>query len=531
MVPFPDERVVDRLSIEKPKSFHLFPNQLISSNATKPVIMSPYARPLMDRIGSFFYSSEDSTDIDKQRAKQHTPANHDKLGKSHLQKPKFPRSWRRKIPPTVSLPLLVLLDMLAVSLVVPLLFQYYQTAGVTRAHERELLSALFSASQIIGGLLVGALTDAKLVRRKSILFLSFGGSALSYALIVYGGLPALIFSRVLVGLVKHTMTVATTMLSNCTTKDTRAKHMGRLTASSTAAWIVGPSIGALAYQYVDERAPALFACAIFATNMVLAAVLLEGDTFESSHPKNDNPDEQSDHTNVEHDEKKKAVGGNTIFNRLKSCFTSKALSSVVLTQLVVTWVSKATSFSQLGSFYEDMYDLPSYHRGYISSFQQLLHFAAQATLVGPVMQQLGGERRTTCLCTAVLSVAVLFKAQGSLWFFLIALCPVLALCSTMIHLSLQTLVTHVAPSESIFSVLAALDVLQNAVSVSVPFYRTILFRLLSADNSAAMQGDPDPMSWIVTSAMHWAVATVAITYLLLWNEGMRTENIQHKKRG
>jgi hypothetical protein len=89
------------------------------------------------------------------------------------------------------------------------------------------------------------------------------------------------------------------------------------------------------------------------------------------------------------------------------------------------------------------------------------------------------------------------------------------------NLSLQTLVTHVAPTDSMFSVLAALDVLQNAVSVSVPFYRTLLFRWLAPDRrqTAAMEGDPDPVAWVRASAAHWVLASAATAYLLLGGSG------------
>ena len=131
------------------------------------------------------------------------------------------------LSPTTSLPLLVFIDMFAVALVVPLLFQYYRNAGITSANQRELLSSVFSFSQIVGGIVLGALTDAKILTRKTILFLSFGGSAVAYAMIVYGGFRLLIFSRVLVGLVKQTMTISTSILTRCTTEKNRAKYMGR----------------------------------------------------------------------------------------------------------------------------------------------------------------------------------------------------------------------------------------------------------------------------------------------------------------
>ena len=107
---------------------------------------------------------------------------------------------------------------------------------------------MFSASQIIGGTILGALTDAKFLRKKTLLFVSFGGSAIAYLMITYGGFVALILSRIMVGLVKQTMTVTTSMLTKCTTQENRAKHMGRLESCSTAAWILGPSAGALLFK-------------------------------------------------------------------------------------------------------------------------------------------------------------------------------------------------------------------------------------------------------------------------------------------
>jgi hypothetical protein len=91
------------------------------------------------------------------------------------------------------------------------------------------------------------------------------------------------------------------------------------------------------------------------------------------------------------------------------------------------------------------------------------------------------------------------------------------------------MVTQVAPAHSIFSVLAALDVLQNAVSVSVPFYRATLFSLMPKDTGSqvVMQGDPDPVAWILSSSVHWVVAAGVMTYLLFSSN----EDGPKKKKG
>ncbi len=129
--------------------------------------------------------------------------------------------------PTTTLPMLNMLDMLSVALVVPLLGQYFQDAGVQSAGQRELLSSVYSLSQIVGGFVIGGLSDVGILSRKHCLYLSFLGSSLSYGLIVSANLKGLIVSRIVVGLVKQTGTISTSMISTYTTKEDRAVYMGR----------------------------------------------------------------------------------------------------------------------------------------------------------------------------------------------------------------------------------------------------------------------------------------------------------------
>jgi len=402
--------------------------------------------------------------------------------------------------PTFSLSLLVMIDMFSVSLVVPLLAQYYKNAGVSSASQRELLSSVFSSSQIVGGLLLGALADAGVLQRRTILFLSFGGSAVAYAFIVQGSLESLILSRVLVGLVKQTMTVTTTMLSTFTTKDNRAIHMGRLNASSTIAWIIGPSVGAILYKNVDERAPALLAVALFILNMVLASILLPKEKqYEGNHKKS----VYSNKNNII-----------SFISNLKACFVSPVLGSVIISILLKGWFQHATSNSIMASYLEKMYGMETHHRGYLSSYQQALNLVVQSVMVGPFIRLCGGERKAAIYSAVIVAFSTFLESQGNLHVYLLLLCPILSLSQAAMGLSLRSLLTQVTPKDSLGSVLAALDVLQNATAVTVPFYRTLLFSLLGADQSALMQGDPEPTKWVLSSAIHWSVAAATMTVIL-----------------
>lgn len=65
------------------------------------------------------------------------------------------------------------------------------------------MSSAYSLSQIVGGFVLGALSDRALSRR-SVLLISFLGSALSYGAIgLSSSLTMLLVGRVVVGLVKQ----------------------------------------------------------------------------------------------------------------------------------------------------------------------------------------------------------------------------------------------------------------------------------------------------------------------------------------
>ena len=98
--------------------------------------------------------------------------------------------------------------------------------------------------------------------------------------------------------------------------------------------------------------------------------------------------------------------------------------------------------------------------------------------------------------------------------YLVLLCPLNAIGIAMLGITLKSVVSKVAPKQALGSVFATIDVLQNAAQVTVPFYRTMLFSLTQPSNSQQI-GDPDPTQWLVSSGIHWLVATLAFSFLLL----------------
>ena len=303
-----------------------------------------------------------------------------------------------------------------------------------------------------------------------------------------------------------------------------------MTASTTLAFVIGPSVGAFLYKNVDKKAPALLASLLFIFNFILATIVIPSERRRK---------EMAHHV--------KSQGGSstkkkTFYENIKSCFSSKELGSVILSLLLYNWISRATSYASMASYYENLFHIEPHQRGYIRSYTSILSFLFQTFLVKSTMQKLGNEYNAACAASGFIVFATILEFTSSFHLFLVVICPIVAISNAILRLSLRSLVTLVAPKEFLGSILAALDVLNNAASVTIPFYRTLLFKILSqfhgdnqeeesSSSTSVMTGDPDPLMWLKSSLVHWIAATFILCILLLRsNKVLVMSSVEKKKQ-
>ena len=172
--------------------------------------------------------------------------------------------------------LTVFLDMVGVALVVPSLIFRWKDVGIS-TERLGAVQSIYSVSQLVGGMAIGYLGD-RVLGRKDVLLLSFGGSAVSYWLVgAADSVELLVLSRVIVGLVKQTMTCASALLTRLSSDATRAQIFGRLSSASTAAFLAGQSVGGVLSSRFGRRVPCFVASALFMLNVVLIACFLPND--------------------------------------------------------------------------------------------------------------------------------------------------------------------------------------------------------------------------------------------------------------
>jgi DHA1 family tetracycline resistance protein-like MFS transporter len=177
----------------------------------------------------------------------------------------------------------VFVDLLGFSLILPLLPYYAEKFGATPA-VIGLLTASYAAASLIGAPLMGRLSDR--FGRRLILLLSVAGTFIGFLLLAFAepighslaGLAAsnainvfvlgvLFLSRSVDGLTGGNITVAQAYISDITDEKNRAKGLGLIGAAFGLGFIIGPAVGGLLSRF-GYSVPALVAAGLSFLNLI-----------------------------------------------------------------------------------------------------------------------------------------------------------------------------------------------------------------------------------------------------------------------
>lgn len=173
--------------------------------------------------------------------------------------------------PLFAIFLIVMVDVLGFTIILPLLPFYAQKYGAS-PFVVGVLAATFAVCQLISGPFLGRISDR--YGRRKILMLSQTGTFLGFVLLgVANSLPLIFLSRVIDGVTAGNLTIAQAAIADVTPPENRAKAFGIIGIAFGLGFIVGPAISA-ALSPIDVHYPAYVAAALSAISILATWKLL-----------------------------------------------------------------------------------------------------------------------------------------------------------------------------------------------------------------------------------------------------------------
>lgn len=174
--------------------------------------------------------------------------------------------------PLLPIFLTVLVDVLALTIVLPLLPFYAQELGATKLTVG-LLFASFSICQLFSGPVLGRLSDR--VGRKPVLLASQLGTFAGLLIMAFANrIEWLFVGRILDGLTAGNLSIAQAYIADVTAPERRTRAFAIIGIAFGIGFLVGPAFSGLFAKHFGNHAPFLLAAALSLTSVALTATLL-----------------------------------------------------------------------------------------------------------------------------------------------------------------------------------------------------------------------------------------------------------------
>ena len=267
--------------------------------------------------------------------------------------------------PLFSIILVVFIDLLGFSLIIPLLPYYAQTFNASDT-TIGLLLASYAAAQLIGAPLLGRASDR--FGRRPILLISIFGTFLGFLLFGFArSLTMLFASRILQGITGGNLSVAQAYITDVTDSKSRNRGLGMIGAAFGLGFIIGPALGGL-LSNISYSVPAFVASGLSFINLILIAFWL--------------PETLTTETRARMTQNKPAFSLSALLEALKHPLTGPLLITRFLYSLAFVILQSIFSLFALKRF-----NMSVVSTGFVLTYVGVVSVFTQAWLVGKLSQR------------------------------------------------------------------------------------------------------------------------------------------------
>jgi DHA1 family tetracycline resistance protein-like MFS transporter len=265
----------------------------------------------------------------------------------------------------LSIILVVFIDLLGFSIIIPLLPYYAQTFNASDT-TIGLLLASYAAAQLVGAPLLGRASDR--FGRRPILLISILGTFLGFLLFGFAkSLTMLFASRILQGVTGGNLSVAQAYITDVTDAKSRNRGLGMIGAAFGLGFIIGPALGGL-LSNINYSVPAFVAAGLSFANLLLVAFWL--------------PESLTPERRAEILQKRSAFTLQALLDAVKHPLTGPLLITRFLYSLAFVILQSIFSLFALKRF-----NLSVVGTGFVLTYVGVVSVITQAWLVGKLSQK------------------------------------------------------------------------------------------------------------------------------------------------
>lgn len=352
-----------------------------------------------------------------------------------------------------SIILVVFIDLLGFSLILPLLPYYAETFNANETITG-ILIASYAVMQLIGAPLLGRLSDR--FGRRPVLLISVFGTFIGFLLLGFANALWMLFaSRILDGLTGGNLSVAQAYISDVTDEKSRSKGLGMVGAAFGLGFIIGPVTGGLLSQW-RYAVPAFVAAGISFLNLILIYAWL--------------PESLTEEKRNQMTEKRPAVTLQALIVAFKRPFTGSLLITRFFYGLAFSIFQTIFSLYALAKF-----DLTARDTGFVLTYVGVLAVIVQGFLVGRLTTQFREDLLIT-VSVVLMGISLLgwALAPSVLWLYII-MTPTAISGGLLNTLLSSTLTKAVAPQE-IGGILGLSAAVESATRIIAPLLGGVLLQ-------------------------------------------------------
>ena len=173
--------------------------------------------------------------------------------------------------PLLPIFLIVLVDVLGMTIILPLLPFYAEHLGASATVVGALISS-YAFCQLIAGPVLGRMSDS--VGRKPLLIVSQIGTFIGFLVLAFANSLALVFlSRIIDGITAGNLSLAQAYIADVTAPENRARSFGVIGVAFGIGFLIGPGLSAFLAQY-GYMWPILAAACLSALSILCTSTLL-----------------------------------------------------------------------------------------------------------------------------------------------------------------------------------------------------------------------------------------------------------------